>query len=103
VLLAQYRATRTFPAFYAGLVVPADSAGTRMREGNDAWLKRTAFKTGTMSEPHAVFGIGGYLRKQDGGWIALAVLVTGAPGQALNSRESLKYIRADVEALLARY
>lgn len=103
VLLAQYRATRSFPAYYAGLVVPADSGGTRMREGSDAWLTRTAFKTGTMSEPHAVFGIGGYLRKQDGGWIALAVLVNGTPGQALSSRESLKYIRADVEAMLARY
>ncbi|HEY0914743.1 MAG TPA: D-alanyl-D-alanine carboxypeptidase/D-alanyl-D-alanine-endopeptidase [Solimonas sp.] len=103
VLREQYLGTRTFPAFYAGLVVPADSGGTRMREGSPAWMTRTAFKTGTMSEPHAVFGIGGYLRKQDGGWVALAVLVNGAPGQALNSRESLKYIRADVEALLARY
>jgi len=103
VLRAQYLNPRSFPAFYAGLVVPADSSGTRMREGSQAWLTRTAFKTGTMSEPHAVFGIGGYLRKQDGGWIALAVLVNGTPGQALNSRESLKYIRADVESLLARY
>ncbi|WP_162932088.1 D-alanyl-D-alanine carboxypeptidase/D-alanyl-D-alanine endopeptidase [Solimonas sp. K1W22B-7] len=103
VLQDQYRSPRSFPAFYAGLVVPADSAGTRMREGSQAWLNRTAFKTGTMSEPHAVFGIAGYARKQDGGWIAIAALANGAPGQVLSSRETLKYMRADVEAMLARY
>lgn len=103
LLQDQYRRPRTFPVFYSGLVVPADAPGSRMREGSQDWLNRTAFKTGTMSEPHAVFGIAGYLRKQDGGWIAVAALVNGAPGQVLSSRESLKYIRADVEALLARY
>lgn len=103
LLQDQYRRARTFPVFYAGLVVPADAPGSRMREGSAAWLERVAAKTGTMSEPHSVFGLAGYLRKRDGGWIAFAVISNGQPGRPVSSREVLRHIRSDVEALLLRY
>ncbi|HSW15382.1 MAG TPA: D-alanyl-D-alanine carboxypeptidase/D-alanyl-D-alanine-endopeptidase [Solimonas sp.] len=100
LLQDEYRRPRTFPVFYAGLVVPADAPGSRMREGSAAWLERVAAKTGTMSEPHSVFGLAGYLRKREGGWIAFAVISNGRPGKPVSSREVLKYLRADLDVLL---
>jgi len=103
LLQDEYRRPRTFPVFYAGLVVPADAPGSRLREGSPAWLERVAAKTGTMSEPHSVFGLAGYLRKREGGWIAFAVVSNGRPGKPVSSREVLKYLRTDIDALLAQH
>ena len=104
VLRHQYRSTQTFPVFYGGLVVPGQAPNSYMRIGNDAWQDRVALKTGTLSEPYSVFGTAGYLRKQNGGWIAFAAIVNGAsPRKSVPMRESLAAIRKDVETLLVKF
>lgn len=104
LLSRQYRNTQTFPAFYGGLVVPGQAPNSYMRIGSEAWKGRVALKTGTLSEPTSVFGTAGYLRKQNGGWIAFAALVNGAsPRKPVPMRESLDAIRKDVDRLLAKY
>ncbi|MBV8063752.1 MAG: D-alanyl-D-alanine carboxypeptidase/D-alanyl-D-alanine-endopeptidase [Nevskia sp.] len=104
VLAAQYRNTRDFPAFYGGLVVPRQAPFKFLRVGSPAWLDRVALKTGTMDDPHSVCGIAGYLRKQNGGWIAFAAIVNG--GQRMKHVPlymAMEAARGDVDSLLARY
>lgn len=103
VLRQQYRNTETFPWFYAGLVVPRQAPSRFLRTGSPAWKDRVALKTGTLSEPHSVFGTAGYLRKRDGGWIAFAALVNGKPRRGIPVSDSLAAIRKDVEEILERY
>ncbi|MDP9139390.1 MAG: D-alanyl-D-alanine carboxypeptidase/D-alanyl-D-alanine-endopeptidase [Pseudomonadota bacterium] len=104
VLTAEYRDTQRFPLFYAGLVVPAQAPHAYLRHGNRDWKDRVSFKTGTLSEPHSAFGIAGYMRRKDGGWIAFTALVNGASARkSISMRESLDAIRKDVEDLLKRY
>lgn len=104
VLTAEYRDTQRFPLFYAGLVVPAQAPHGYIRHGNQDWKNRVSFKTGTLSEPHSAFGIAGYMRRNDGGWIAFAALVNGSSARkSISMRESLDAIRKDVEDLLKRY
>jgi D-alanyl-D-alanine carboxypeptidase/D-alanyl-D-alanine-endopeptidase (penicillin-binding protein 4) len=103
VLRQQYRSTDTFPWFYAGLVVPRQAPSRFLRTGSAAWKDRVALKTGTLSEPHSVFGTAGYLRKRDGGWIAFAALVNGQPRRGIPVSDSLAAIRKDVEKILERY
>ncbi len=103
VLRQQYRDTRSFPVFYGGLVVPGEAPHRYLQAGNRDWQDRVALKTGTLSEPHTVFGTAGYLRKRDGGWIAYAALVNGSRTRPVPMRTSLAAIRADVEQLLSRY
>jgi D-alanyl-D-alanine carboxypeptidase/D-alanyl-D-alanine-endopeptidase (penicillin-binding protein 4) len=74
-----------------------------MRLGSDAWLDRVALKTGTLNDPVSVFGIAGYLRKRDGGWIAFAVIVNGGPGRAHIANEAaMRAAQSDLEDILAR-
>ena len=104
LLAAQYRNTRKFPAFYGGLVVPREAPFAFLRVGSPAWLDRVALKTGTMDDPHSVAGIAGYVRKKDGGWIAFAAIVNGGPRMMhVPLYKSMEAMRADVDALLARY
>ena len=103
VLRQQYRDTETFPWFYGGLVVPRQAPSRFLRTGSPAWKDRVALKTGTLSEPHSVFGTAGYLRKRDGGWIAFVALVNGQPRRGIPVSVSLAAIRKDVEKLLDRY
>ena len=103
VLEYEYRRTETFPVYYAGLVVPGQAPHGYLKRGNTAWKERVALKTGTLSEPHSVFGTAGYLRKSNGGWIAFAVLANGAPRKPVPMRETLAAIRSDIDRLLARY
>lgn len=104
VLTAEYRDTQRFPLFYAGLVVPAQAPHGYLRQGSRDWKDRVSFKTGTLSEPHSAFGLAGYIRRKDGGWIAFTALVNGASARkSISMRESLDAIRKDVEDLLKRY
>lgn len=103
LLRDEYRHMDRFPLFYAGLVVPGDAPGRLLRLGNDDWRQRVALKTGTLSEPISVFGTSGYLRKKNGGWMAFAVIVNGAPRKGIPVSVSLAAIRSDIEDLLARY
>jgi hypothetical protein len=51
-----------------------------------------------------VFGIGGYLRKQDGGFIAFAIIVNGGPHwKHVPLYKALAAARGDVERLLAHH
>ncbi len=103
VLRYQYHDSRKFPAFYAGLVVPGEAPHKLIRAGSEAWKDRVALKTGTLSEPHSVFGTAGYLRKRDGGWIAFAALANGSPRKAVPMASTLAAIRSDIDALLQLY
>jgi D-alanyl-D-alanine carboxypeptidase/D-alanyl-D-alanine-endopeptidase (penicillin-binding protein 4) len=104
LLSAQYHNTRKFPAFYGGLVVPREAPFAFLRMGSPAWLDRVALKTGTMDDPHSVAGIAGYVRKKDGGWIAFAIIVNGGPHLLhVPLYKSMEAMRADIDALLARY
>ncbi|MES0874951.1 D-alanyl-D-alanine carboxypeptidase/D-alanyl-D-alanine endopeptidase [Sinimarinibacterium thermocellulolyticum] len=103
VLRQQYRATDTFPWFYAGLVVPRQAPSRFLRTGSAAWKDRVALKTGTLTEPYSVFGTAGYLRKRDGGWIAFAALVNGERRRSIAVSDALAAIRKDVEKILDRY
>jgi serine-type D-Ala-D-Ala carboxypeptidase/endopeptidase (penicillin-binding protein 4) len=103
LLAYQYRSTGHFPAFYGGLTVPRDAPFEFMRTGNDSWLDRIAFKTGTLTEPVSVCGMAGYLRKRDGGWVAFAVIVNGGPGRSHIPHETaMRAVRSDLEDILAR-
>ena len=105
LLSYQYRDTRNFGSFYGGLVVPRQSPFIFLRNGSAAWQDRIALKTGTMDDPHSVCGMGGYVRKKDGGWIAFAVIVNGGVTQNRHVPlyKALEAIRIDIEALLKRY
>lgn len=100
----QYRTTRTFPAFYGGLVVPRQAPFAFLRTGNANWLDRVALKTGTMDDPVSVCGIAGYLRKKDGGWMAFGIIVNGGPKQHhVPLYKAMEAARGDIEDVLARY
>ena len=104
LLAHQYRDTRHFPAFYGGLVVPRDAPFQFLRTGTPAWLDRVALKTGTMEDPHSVCGIAGYLRKQDGGWMAFAVIVNGSPSlPRVPLFRAMGAARGDIEAILEKH
>jgi D-alanyl-D-alanine carboxypeptidase/D-alanyl-D-alanine-endopeptidase (penicillin-binding protein 4) len=104
VLVAQYRDTRRFPAFLGSFVVPGDAAFEYLQSGNPDWQYRVALKTGTLTDPYAVYGLAGYLRKKTGGWMAFAIIVNGTAQQSQIPRErALGAARADLEALLAKY
>ena len=100
----QYRNTATFPAFYGGLVVPGQAPFAFLRGGSREWQDRVALKTGTMNEPVSVCAVAGYLRRKDGGWMAFAILVNGSESKRhVPLYKSMEAIRADIDALLARY
>ncbi len=104
VLARQYRDTRHFPVFYGGLVVPRDAPFAFLRQGGAAWLDRVALKTGSMDDPHSVLGVAGYLRKKDGGFIAVAAIVNGGGARLhVPLGSSMEAVRADIESLLERY
>jgi D-alanyl-D-alanine carboxypeptidase/D-alanyl-D-alanine-endopeptidase (penicillin-binding protein 4) len=104
VLRVQYRDPRRFPAFYGSFVVPRDAAFEYLQNGSPDWQDRVALKTGTLTEPYAVYGIAGYMRKKNGGWMAFAVVVNGSERlQQIPRERALGSARADLEALLAKY
>jgi D-alanyl-D-alanine carboxypeptidase/D-alanyl-D-alanine-endopeptidase (penicillin-binding protein 4) len=104
LLVYQYRDTRHFPAFYGGMVVPRDAPFQFLRTGTPDWLDRVALKTGTMDTPHSVCGLAGYLRKQDGGWMAFAIIVNGGPGMPhVPLFRAMAAARGDIEQILERY
>jgi D-alanyl-D-alanine carboxypeptidase/D-alanyl-D-alanine-endopeptidase (penicillin-binding protein 4) len=104
LLAHQYRNTRTFPAFYGGLVVPRQAPFAFLRQGNSDWLDRVALKTGTMDDPYSVCGIAGYMRKKDGGWMAFGIIVNGGPNQRhVPLYKAMEAARGDLEALLSKY
>jgi D-alanyl-D-alanine carboxypeptidase/D-alanyl-D-alanine-endopeptidase (penicillin-binding protein 4) len=105
LLAHEYRDTRDFGAFYGGLVVPRQAPFVFLRHGTNRWLDRVALKTGTMGEPHSVCGVAGYIRKQDGGWIAFAAIVNGGAdhNKHVPMYKALEAIRTDIDQLLARY
>jgi len=100
----QYRNTATFPAFYGGLVVPAQAPFAFLRGGSRDWQNRVALKTGTMNDPVSVCAVAGYLRRKDGGWMAFAILINGSDAKRhVPLYKSMEAIRADIDGLLARY
>ncbi|MGH8461886.1 MAG: D-alanyl-D-alanine carboxypeptidase/D-alanyl-D-alanine endopeptidase [Stenotrophobium sp.] len=100
----EYRDTRNFPAFYAGLVVPRQAPFLFLRMGNADWLDRVALKTGTLEDPHSVLGLAGYLRRKDGGFIAFALIVNGNQRRHhIPLYESMEAARTDIQDMLARY
>ncbi len=104
LLTYMYHNPRNFPAFYGGLVVPRQAPFAFLRGGSPAWLDRVALKTGTMNDPHSVFGIAGYLRKKHGGWMDFAIIVNGsAQHKHVPLYKSLAAARSDIEAILSRY
>ena len=104
LLMYEYHDAHHFPAFYGGLVVPADAPFVFLRQGDPAWLDRVALKTGTLNEPRSVCGVAGYLRKRDGGWIAFAAIVNGGPRfKHVPLYEAIAAERHDIEALLRKY
>lgn len=100
----EYRDTRNFPAFYAGLVVPREAPFLFLRMGNRDWLDRVALKTGTMQDPHSVLGLGGYMRRKNGGFIAFALIVNGNEHRHhIPLYESMAAARTDIQNMLAHY
>lgn len=100
----QYRNTATFPAFYGGLVVPAQAPFAFLRGGSRGWQDRVALKTGTMNDPVSVCAVAGYLRRKDGGWMAFAVLINGGDAKRhVPLYKAMEAIRSDIDGLLARY
>jgi D-alanyl-D-alanine carboxypeptidase/D-alanyl-D-alanine-endopeptidase (penicillin-binding protein 4) len=81
--------------------VPRDAPFDFLRSGSDAWLDRVALKTGTMQDPYSVCGVAGYLRRDDGSWIAFAAIVNGGQGRPhIAHRDALEAARSDIDALL---
>lgn len=93
-----------FPVFYGSLTVPEQSPFAFLGVGNEDWRRRLALKSGTLTEPDPVRTVAGYLRRKDGGWMALAVLVNGdTANRNHNNRRFMEAIRTEIEALLERY
>jgi serine-type D-Ala-D-Ala carboxypeptidase/endopeptidase (penicillin-binding protein 4) len=104
VLEHQYLSPHTFPVFYGGLVVPGDSPARSLRSRDSRWQSRVAVKTGTLTEPHSAFGLAGYIRKRDGGWMAFAAIVNGTEKRRnIPMREALQAIQTDVNRLMTQY
>lgn len=104
MLAAEHRNTRNFNAYYGGLVVPRQAPFRFLRGGSAGWQDRVALKPGTMNDPRSVCGIAGYIRKNNGGFIAFAMLVNGGPRLLhVPLYKSMEAIRADVDVLLNNY
>ncbi len=104
LLLRQYRDSRRFPVFYGSLVVPREAPFPYLRRGEPDWLDRVALKTGTLTEPHSVTGIAGYLRKRGGGFLAFAIIVNGSDQRLrIPVDDALGAAREDLLRVLARY
>lgn len=99
-----YHDAVNFPAFYGGLVVPKEAPFVFLRGGTSRWLDRVALKTGTMDYPRSVFGIAGYLRKKNGGFMDFAIIVNGsARRKHIPLYQSLAASRQAIESILAHH
>ncbi len=78
LLDALYHDYGLLPTFVGSLTVPEYTPTHMLKAAyNPAWMQRIAAKTGSLSEPHSVFALAGYMRLSDGSWGAFAVLVNG--------------------------
>lgn len=104
LLAFMYEQPADFPAFLGGMPVPRHTTGRMLKYGSEDWRNRLMAKTGTLTEPVNVRSLSGYLRLQDGGWGAFAVIVNSVAGsQAVSLADALEAIRTDLERLLERY
>ncbi|WP_420426733.1 D-alanyl-D-alanine carboxypeptidase/D-alanyl-D-alanine endopeptidase [Algiphilus sp.] len=104
LLRDSYEASALFPTFVGTLPVPLYSRNSQLAFDDNNWQTRLAAKTGWLSEPVGVRALAGYLRLQDGGWAAFAIILNGTPESPRLPREkTLGAIRADMRDLLARH
>jgi D-alanyl-D-alanine carboxypeptidase/D-alanyl-D-alanine-endopeptidase (penicillin-binding protein 4) len=92
-----YADTAIFPAFVGALTVPAFSPLGILRGPEPAWQARVMVKSGSLNEPHTVYGIAGYMRPVAGRWIAFAILLNGSDSHPhLPYVESMELLRQAV-------
>lgn len=104
LLRYMYHDDVNFPAFYGGLVVPKEAPFVFLRSGSSSWLNRVALKTGTMDYPRSVFGVAGYLRKKNGGFMDFAIIVNGSTRHKhIPLYQSLAATQQAIESILSRH
>jgi D-alanyl-D-alanine carboxypeptidase/D-alanyl-D-alanine-endopeptidase (penicillin-binding protein 4) len=98
-LLAEvYRRPQDFPFFLGALRVPYHSPARGLNGGAEI-LRRMALKTGGLTEPVSAHTLAGYLRFDDGGWGAFALMVNGKPGKPVSRARAFEAMRSDIAHL----
>lgn len=103
LLASMYRNSALFPAFYASLPVPRFSPHQLLKKSNQAFRNRLTAKTGTLSEPVSVRALAGYIRTDDNGFAAYAIIINGTqnnPHPPLGN--TVGAYKSDLERLLTR-
>ncbi len=104
LLAYMYRQPALFPALIGSLPVPQYTPSRSVKNGNNDFAMRVAAKTGSLTEPVSVRAYAGYLRLEDGGWGAFAVIINGTEANPdIRFQDSMGAIRSDLERILAEY
>ncbi|MEQ8799704.1 MAG: D-alanyl-D-alanine carboxypeptidase/D-alanyl-D-alanine-endopeptidase [Salinisphaeraceae bacterium] len=104
LLAYMYRQPALFPALIGSLPVPQYTPSRSVKNGNNDFAMRVAAKTGSLTEPVSVRAYAGYLRLEDGGWGAFAIIINGTEASPdIRFKDSMGAIRSDLERILAEY
>lgn len=90
-----------FPAFVGALTVPAYSVLGILRGPDAIWQRRVMAKSGSLNQPHTVYGVAGFARGLNNHWIAFAVLVNGTDKHPhMPYSKSMRRLRAAVITMI---
>ncbi len=104
LLAAMYRDSALFPAFYGALPVPRYAPEKMLKHANSAFLNRLTAKTGTLHDPVSARSLAGYMRTQNHGFLAYAVLINGTSNHPHPGfYNTVGAYESDLEHLLARH
>lgn len=102
VLDQMYFSGRGFPAYLSALPIPGDEGTLKKRfsSSSEKHLQgRLRAKTGTLTEPIHVSGLGGYSRLNNGDWVSFAIIVNGIKSKP---QIDLKNLREAIDSDLAK-
>lgn len=101
LLDAMYRRAGLFPGFLGAFTVPAHTPVRMLKhQGDRAWMRRIAAKTGSFPGGFKVFALAGYIRLPDDGWGAFAVLINGTKKYEPSIHTSIAATRAAITPFL---
>lgn len=104
LLAAMYRNSALFPAFYGALPVPRYAPGKMLKHAGPAFLNRLTAKTGTLHDPVSARSLAGYMRNQNHGFVAYAVLINGTTNHPHPGfHNTVGAYESDLERLLAQH
>lgn len=103
LLRRTYASTAIFPAFVAALTVPKFSQLGILRGPEALWQTHVMVKSGSLNQPHTVYGIAGYVRTLEGRWLAFAILLNGTEKHSYLPYNSSMAVLRQAVVKLAHY